>query len=61
LKKAVNLAILSTFPPLKGYISQGTTKEEALSNIKKAIEAHIEALVEDTAISQAEVMVDDRL
>jgi predicted RNase H-like HicB family nuclease len=34
-------------PVLKGCVSQGKTKEEALRNIKEAIEVYIEALLED--------------
>ena len=34
-------------PSLPGCISQGKTKEEALSNIREAIVDHIEALVMD--------------
>jgi predicted RNase H-like HicB family nuclease len=34
-------------PALKGCVSQGGDKEETLSNIKEAIEAYVEALVED--------------
>ncbi|MCC5628103.1 type II toxin-antitoxin system HicB family antitoxin [Nostoc sphaeroides CHAB 2801] len=34
-------------PSLKGCISQGKTKEEALSNIKEAIAGYIAALQED--------------
>ncbi len=34
-------------PSLPGCISQGRTKEEALSNIREAIAAYIEALVTD--------------
>ena len=34
-------------PALKGCVSQGETKDEALRNIKKAVEAYIEALLED--------------
>ena len=33
-------------PSLPGCISQGETKEEALANIKEAIELYIESLVE---------------
>lgn len=32
---------------LPGCISQGKTKEEALANIREAIDAYIEALTED--------------
>jgi predicted RNase H-like HicB family nuclease len=34
-------------PALKGCVSQGKTKGEALKNIKEAIEVYIEALIED--------------
>ena len=34
-------------PSLKGCVSQGKTKEEALSNIKEAISGYIAALEED--------------
>jgi predicted RNase H-like HicB family nuclease len=34
-------------PALKGCVSQGQTREEALRNIKEAIEIYIEALLED--------------
>jgi predicted RNase H-like HicB family nuclease len=34
-------------PALKGCVSQGETKEEALNNIKEAMEAYVEALIED--------------
>ena len=34
-------------PALKGCVSQGKTKEEALRNVKEAMEAYVEALLED--------------
>ncbi|RUR79161.1 type II toxin-antitoxin system HicB family antitoxin [Chlorogloeopsis fritschii PCC 9212] len=34
-------------PSLKGCISQGRTKEEALSNIREAISGYVAALEED--------------
>jgi len=34
-------------PALRGCVSQGQTRTGALSNIKEAIEAYIEALIED--------------
>ena len=34
-------------PALKGCVSQGETKEEALHNLKEAMGAYIEALLED--------------
>jgi len=34
-------------PSLPGCVSQGKTKEEALENIREAIEGYVEALEED--------------
>ncbi len=34
-------------PALKGCVSQGKTREEALKNIREAMEAYVEALLED--------------
>ena len=34
-------------PSLPGCVSQGKTREEAVANIKEAIEGYIEALKED--------------
>lgn len=34
-------------PSLPGCVSQGQTREEAVGNIKEAIEAYVEALRED--------------
>ncbi len=34
-------------PALPGCVSQGKSKEEALANIKEAIELHLECLKED--------------
>ncbi len=34
-------------PALPGCVSQGKTKEEALENVREAIELHIEAMEED--------------
>lgn len=34
-------------PSLPGCVSQGKTKEEAVANIKEAIEGYVEALKED--------------
>ena len=34
-------------PALPGCVSQGQTKQEALKNIREAIEAYIETLLED--------------
>ncbi|MBI4312674.1 MAG: type II toxin-antitoxin system HicB family antitoxin [Chloroflexi bacterium] len=34
-------------PALKGCVSQGETKEQALDNMREAIELYVEALLED--------------
>jgi predicted RNase H-like HicB family nuclease len=34
-------------PALRGCVSQGKTKTQALANVKVAMEAYIEALLED--------------
>ncbi len=44
-------------PGLPGCISEGNTKEEALKNIKEAIELYIEPLEDDLIFkSDAEIM-----
>ena len=42
-------------PALRGCVSQGETREEALKNIKEAMEAYIEALLEDGLAVPTEV------
>ncbi len=37
-------------PTLKGYVSQGETLEDALTNIKEAIELYFEDVGEDEAL-----------
>ena len=34
-------------PALKGCVSQGESKQQALQNVREAMEAYIEALIED--------------
>lgn len=38
---------VATVPALPGCVSQGRTRRQALGNAKEAIEAYIEALLED--------------
>ena len=38
---------VATVPALPGCVSQGPTRRQALRNAKEAIEAYIEALLED--------------
>ena len=42
-------------PALLGCVSQGKSKEEALVNIKEAIELHLECLAEDSESIPKEV------
>jgi predicted RNase H-like HicB family nuclease len=47
MEKGSESGYIAYVPALKGCVSQGKTKEEALKNIKEAMEVYIEALVED--------------
>ena len=47
IEKGRESGFVAYCPALKGCVSQGADKEETLSNIKGAIEAYIEVLVED--------------
>jgi len=47
IEKGRESGYVALVPSLKGCVSQGETREEALVNVKEAIEAYIEALVED--------------
>ncbi|NOT00885.1 MAG: type II toxin-antitoxin system HicB family antitoxin [Phycisphaerales bacterium] len=38
---------VATVPALPGCVSQGRTRRQALRNVREAIEAYIEALLED--------------
>ena len=38
---------VATVPSLPGCISQGKTEDEAIENIKEAIQVHLEYLAED--------------
>jgi predicted RNase H-like HicB family nuclease len=44
-------------PSLPGCISQGTNKEEALANIKEAIEGYVSVLQEDGLPVQVDAVV----
>ena len=47
IEKGRESGYVAIAPALKGCVSQGKTKEEALKNIKEAIEVYIESLLED--------------
>ena len=42
-------------PALKGCVSQGETRQDVLANVKEAIEAYIEVLIEDNLPVPTEV------
>ena len=63
LEKGENGFIVAECPSLPGCLSQGRTREEALANIREAIEASLEtrrALGLPTEFQIAEVTVDLR-
>ncbi len=47
IEKGLDSGYVANVPALRGCVSQGTTKKEALHNVKEAIEVYIEALMED--------------
>ncbi len=47
IEKGRESGYIAYAPALKGCVSQGKTKQEALSNLKEAIEVYVEALLED--------------
>ncbi|MDW8141574.1 MAG: type II toxin-antitoxin system HicB family antitoxin [Candidatus Bipolaricaulota bacterium] len=47
LEKGRESGYVAYVPALKGCVSQGRTKAEALKNIREAMEAYIEALLQD--------------
>ena len=47
LEKGRESGYVAYCPALKGCVSQGRTKKEALKNIKEAVEAYVECLIED--------------
>ena len=47
IEKGQESGYVALVPGLRGCVSQGRTKKEAIANVKEAIEAYIEALMED--------------
>ena len=47
IEKGQESGYVAHVPALRGCVSQGETKEEVLANVKEAIEAYVEALMED--------------
>jgi len=49
MEKGLDGYIVVSCPSLKGCVSQGRTEEEALKNIKEAIELYLEADPQESA------------
>ena len=47
LEKGQDSGYVAHIPVLHGCVSQGKTREEALKNVKEAMQLYIEALLED--------------
>jgi predicted RNase H-like HicB family nuclease len=47
IEKGRESGYVARVPALKGCVSQGDSREEAVAHIKEAIEAYIEVLLED--------------
>jgi predicted RNase H-like HicB family nuclease len=47
IEKGRESGFIAYAPALKGCVSQGKSRKEALKNVKEAMEAYIEALIED--------------
>ncbi len=47
LEKGQESGYVAHVPALRGCVSQGDSREQALANVKEAIEVYIEALLED--------------
>ena len=47
IEKGQESGFVAHVPALRGCVSQGKSKEEALAHVKEAIEAYVEALMQD--------------
>ena len=47
IEKGNESGYIAYAPALKGCVSQGKTKEEAIFNIREAMEVYVEALIAD--------------
>jgi len=47
IEKGRESGYVAKCPALRGCVSQGATKEDALRNIKEVMEVYVEALLED--------------
>jgi predicted RNase H-like HicB family nuclease len=47
IEKGQESGFVAYIPALKGCVSQGETRKNAMANLKEAAEAYIETLIED--------------
>jgi predicted RNase H-like HicB family nuclease len=57
LEKGMDGYIVAYCPALKGCVTQGRTEEEAIKNIKEAIELYLEAEPEDSRLPTGQYKV----
>jgi len=55
IEKGRESGFIARIPVLKGCVSQGKTRGEAMKNIKEAVEAYVESLMEDGLAIPTEV------
>jgi predicted RNase H-like HicB family nuclease len=55
IEKGPGSGFVAHVPALSGCVSQGATRQEAIANVKEAIEAYLEALMEDGLPAPTEV------
>ena len=55
IEKGRESGFVAYFPALNGCVSQGETREEVLTNVRGAIEAYIEVMIEDNLPVPTEV------
>jgi predicted RNase H-like HicB family nuclease len=58
LEKGDKFGYVAKVPALRGCVSQGRTKADALKNVREAIEAYVEALMADGLPVPVEVGTD---
>jgi predicted RNase H-like HicB family nuclease len=57
LEKGMDGYIVAHCPALKGCVTQGRTEEEAMNNIKEAIELYLESEPEDVRLHDVQYKV----
>jgi predicted RNase H-like HicB family nuclease len=57
LEKGMDGYIVAYCPALKGCVTQGRTEEEAINNLKEAIELYLEADPKDIKLPEGEYKI----